>query len=420
MRFSSFNKVLDKELFNTVTEKSIGFSAITEKFLSQILEHDSSVLFSVMDKVFSLLQKELIFRGIIIPNEVKEETEEWYLKKLFPMKLPQYGFFYSKILDFRGLDKEADEVSILFMSIPCDLGAPRPGTRFGPQILRERSYNFNYRGRGFHLFDVSTKLDLFRNTNIYDIGDISLPQRPLADWLEITQNVVSQLPKKSVPIIIGGDHSLSLAAIKGVHLKNQKPFTLVQLDYHLDVQLWGKFDQSSNLILDKPTHANFMSWVKRDISDIKIFQIGVFDYQSIDESSKESTKILEYFQEFSELITNFFILSSEDNEIYDRLPIDQDVYLTIDIDVINYQHMFQTGFPSATGISVESLIKILRYLCKHNNVIGVDIMEFGKSHKDHEHYEMATLVNCIIIDIIKLGIFNNNKIPRSSEKGINK
>ena len=66
--------------------------------------------------------------------------------------------------------------------------------------------------------------------------------------------------------------------------------------------------------------------------------------------------------------------------------------------------MFQTGFPSATGISIEDFVKIIRYLCQHNNIIGVDIMEFGKSYKDYEHYEMATLINCIILDIIKIGI----------------
>lgn len=402
-RLSSFNKVIDKELYNSVTEKSIGYTTRVEKYLPEIVSYNTNNLKSPKDKIFYLVQSELLFRGLIIKDKTHQD-EETYLRELVPVKLPKFGFFYSKIVDFRGLDRNSTEQSILFLGIPCDLGAPRPGARFGPQILRDRSLNFNFRGKNLSLLDISSKRDIFESNLIYDIGNIFLSQSNLYEWLETIENVVAQLPKASVPIIIGGDHSLSLSTIKGVYAKNNNtPFTLVQLDYHLDLQIWGKFN-NSKLILDKPTHANFMSWVHQDIPDIKIFQVGIFDYQSIDTSSDQSIQILEYFKNFSEIISNFSILSNRCDEVYQRLPINQNIYLTIDIDVINCKYMFQTGFPSATGISIEDFVKIIRYLCQHNNIIGVDIMEFGKSYKDYEHYEMATLINCIILDIIKIGI----------------
>jgi len=408
LQLSSFNKIIGKELHNSITGKSVGYSSRLEKYLPEIVNHNPETLSSPSDKILSLLQHELLFRGLIVPQNIttSSKQEEIYLTELVPIKLPTTGFFNSKVVDFRGLDKNSDKKMVLFLGVPCDLGAPRPGTRFGPQILRERSLNFNFRGRNFSVFDTSSKSDILKEKSVYDLGNITLPQVELSNWLKTIENVISQLPKSSIPITIGGDHSLSLGAIRGIYTKNQSTFTVVQMDYHLDVQIWGKF-VNSKPTLDKPTHANFMSWIRNDIPDLKILQIGIFDYQSIDCSTNQSIQTTEYLKNFSEILTNFSILSKEDKEIYRELPRDQNVYLTIDVDVINYNYMSHTGFPSATGISIEHFIKIIRYLCIHNNIIGIDIMEFGKSHKDHEHYEMATLINCVILDIIKLGIFKD-------------
>ena len=43
---------------------------------------------------------------------------------------------------------------------------------------------------------------------------------------------------------------------------------------------------------------------------------------------------------------------------------------------------------------------LIAVLCEHNKVIGVDLMEFGASSKDEQHFEMSTLVINIILEVL--------------------
>lgn len=397
-RLSSYNSLKDNIITNNVTGKSIGNSELVQNFIPSILSEIE--VKSNFDKIVCIIQKELLMYGIIVPEYINISSEKSYLINLFPITLPISGFFYSQVTDFRGLDKDLKK-SIAFLGVPCDLGAKKPGTRYGSTLLRDISRNLNFRGNCLSILDIASLTDPLKNRKIFDIGNIKL-QDTLSDFIRIVESVIPALPVNTVPIMIGGDHALSFGSIKGTLKKVKKPFTIIQLDHHLDLQLWGNF-KDGKPDLEDLTHANFMSWINNDMPDIKIYQIGMYDYQSASAENFDNAK--KYVRKISKIITNFSILYEPHNKILSLLPSNQDIYLTIDVDIINSIYMSQTGYPGHTGISLESFVRLIRDICRKNNIIGVDIMEFGMSNKLEPHLAMGTFLCSIILDIIKIGIF---------------
>lgn len=403
---SSYTKVTQnnkiKKWQNTISKKAIGYSdnfeSIIPELLLQQLETKSEDL---EESLRQLILCECLYRGLVIPEKhIDNEIE--YLQGITIFSRVNNGFFNSPVIDCNTIkDKQGNQFA--FIGIPCDHGASRPGSRFGTQLLRERSCNINFRGNGVnHLFNLKNKQNVFQFKNVYDFGDIYFPKNEFEICLNKVKEAFNHIPSNVIPISIGGDHSFTLPILEALYLKRAKPFTVIQLDNHLDIQLWGEFTLDNQpKKLDKVSHSNFISWMHNKMPELKLLQLGVSEYQSIGEISQE-TYIGNYLSNIGAQITDVDILLSHSiSEILDKIPIDTDVYLTIDVDVINSSVMKQTGFPSPTGITYQQLYQITKAICERNNIIGIDIMEFGGSHKRDEHYDMSTCLCFLILEIIQ-------------------
>ena len=68
--------------------------------------------------------------------------------------------------------------------------------------------------------------------------------------------------------------------------------------------------------------------------------------------------------------------------------------------MFNRIYIPNTGYPSAMGMNIVDLYKIVKFLCKNNNVLGVDIMEFGSTDK-YDQTPMCDIILTILLQIIK-------------------
>jgi arginase family enzyme len=406
-KMSSHTKVVmtqsGKKLCNHITKKAIHYSNNFVSILPKIFDQQLNKLENDLEKRFlQLIAYECLYRGLIVPAEIEtpyEETE--YLRNLFPFESPEKGFFNQPITDYDALRLKI-EPSMVFVGIPCDLGSPRPGSRFGPELLRERSLDFNFRSKiGNALWDISTGKNIFQSGNFYDLGNVAFHNKSYENCIQTIKDIALSIPFNNIPLIIGGDHSFSFPIIEATYEKRAKPFTVIQLDSHLDIQVWGKFKNFEPEHLDPINHGNFISWVHKKMPELTILQIGVFPYQSIDDGENQNQDIINYLSSISKKITNLEILSSPTYEIEWKLPHSEDVYLTIDVDVLNSFYVSQTGFPSPTGLNQQQFLTILKKICLQNNIIGVDLMEFGSSDKRELHYNASTFLTAAILEIIK-------------------
>lgn len=125
--------------------------------------------------------------------------------------------------------------NIDIIGVPTDFGANTRGTNMGPAALR--------------IAGLKERLE-FLNLSVTDLGDIQIPTRESLSakektnqFLPVVTALCQQLKAKvssskltqAIPLIIGGDHSLSIGSIAGVHatLQNQE-LGVLWIDTHAD------------------------------------------------------------------------------------------------------------------------------------------------------------------------------------------
>ncbi|HLL80952.1 MAG TPA: arginase family protein, partial [Ktedonobacteraceae bacterium] len=132
-------------------------------------------------------------------------------------------------------------MNIHFIGVPLDLGAGRHGADLGPNAIR-------YAGMGLHP-TIDEQLRKLGHTLI-DEGNLAVPQpkiqpeqvvdgrlRHLETITDVCQNLAATVERNcgpdDFPLIIGGDHSLTLGSLTGV-VRARGPVGVIWVDAHAD------------------------------------------------------------------------------------------------------------------------------------------------------------------------------------------
>jgi agmatinase len=128
--------------------------------------------------------------------------------------------------DPRGLD-------VAIVGAPFDGGTSyRPGARLGPREIRSQSSLL----RPYSWFQKIAPFDLL---NVADLGDIDVPPVGIEKAYEAIETRVAAIAEAGArPIVIGGDHSISLPILRALAGRHG-PLALVQFDSHIDT--WDEY-----------------------------------------------------------------------------------------------------------------------------------------------------------------------------------
>lgn len=128
---------------------------------------------------------------------------------------------------------ELGGVDVALLGVPFDSGTSyRPGARLGPREIRAQSSLI----RPYSYFHRISPLE---RLTIVDAGDVDAPPVGLEKAYEAIQAGVSRvLDAGALPIVAGGDHSISLPILRAIAAKHG-PVSLVQFDAHIDT--WGDY-----------------------------------------------------------------------------------------------------------------------------------------------------------------------------------
>lgn len=223
------------------------------------------------------------------------------------------------------------------------------GSRYGSIVVREASYGFEKYNTVFN-----TELD----TVFYDFGDVNVVFGNCKKTCDIIEDTVDELfDLKIKPIIIGGEHSLTIGALNSL-TKKYDDLTIVHLDAHRDL--------ADTFIGEKYSHASVMRRVhEMDINEL--IQIGI----------RSASKEEEEFVKNKDNITSF-----KNYDVFNRLDdisnylasIKTPIYLSIDMDVFDPAIASDVGNPTPDGIMYIHLKEILQNLSL-KNVVGMDVVE---------------------------------------------
>ena len=288
-----------------------------------------------------------------------------------------YNFYH--INTFMGMDDEYDEANVVVFGAGFDgTTSNRPGTRFASSAMRPEF-------SGLETYSPFLGLDL-EDYKICDIGDLELSigntDKVLEEIYEGTKEIVSD---NKIPFMIGGEHLVTLPAFKAVQEKYED-ICVLHFDAHTDLR-----EQYNN---NKNSHATVIRRIWDIIGDNRIFQFGI--RSGTKEEFDFSLKQNHTYMEVGSINTFEDMVKKLENK---------NVYLTIDLDVLDPSIFSGTGTPEPGGVIYKEFENIFKVL-KNSNIklVGCDIVELSP---DYDNTNVSTVTACKILRELALVLSDN-------------
>lgn len=252
--------------------------------------------------------------------------------------------------NFLGMNTDLEKSDIVILDIPYDgTTSFRPGTRFAGNEIRINSLI------GYETYSPTFDLDL-EDLKICDEGSIEVPLTdPKIVQEEIKKNISKYLIQEKKLAIIGGEHSITHGIIKAFKEKYEELY-VIQFDAHTDLR--------EEYLGSKYSHASAMKRVGETIDPENLFQFGIRSgtREEFSFGKKNSGIFKENFEGLEETILKLK---------------NKNVYITIDLDVLDPAFFPGTGTPEPNGVTSKELFLAIEKLKKLNNVVGFDVVELS-------------------------------------------
>ncbi len=249
------------------------------------------------------------------------------------------------------------------LGFPCDEGVKRnsgrPGASHAPPAIRKLLGSL-----AWHI-----------NEPFYDAGDMSINDMILEDAQNHLSDTVSALIKQNhLPLVLGGGHETAWGVFQGIKAAHEgKILGIINLDAHFDLR------RSTQAHSGTP-FAQMADWSKKHQSPFRYLCLGIAD--------ESNTRTL--FQCAEHLgvtwLTDLQLARMNCDELKLHIQPFMDsadqLYLSIDLDVLPNWVMPAVSAPNGVGISLTILFDIIRHIARSGKVIAADIVEFNPAY-DH-------------------------------------
>jgi len=254
---------------------------------------------------------------------------------------------------FAGLSppySDLEKAKVVILRVPYDGTTEwRSGARDGPQAIIDAS-------QYLELYD----LELDRE--IHKVGIHTLPEvEPLMSSPKDMVDRVYQVTKGLIQngkfvVMLGGEHSLSLGAVTAFKEAFPK-LSVLQLDAHADLRdeyLGTRYGQAC---------------VMRRIFELcPIVQVGIRSLSWEEKQFLNRKNLMPFY------MTDLALATASTEQIVASLS--ENVYLTIDVDVLDPSIMPAVGTPEPGGMQWQQVLEITKSVALHRHIVGFDLMEF--------------------------------------------
>ena len=258
---------------------------------------------------------------------------------------------------FAGIDEEYcsfDTATVLLQSIPYDgTSTWGKGADLGFSSFLDALENME-------LYDIETNSEAYRK-GIHILPDIGEDESPERVFEVVYQKTRELLASNKYLTFFGGEHSVSIGVIKAFYEKYEN-LTVLQLDAHADLResYGGTRYNHACALHDASQNAN-------------LIQVGI---RSADSSEMQYLNREQcYFAE--DIYADESWMDASIAQMSDQ------VYLTIDLDVLDPSIMPATGTPEPGGLLWNTTIRYLRKVFEAKTVVGFDIVEFAPIEGQH-------------------------------------
>ena len=248
--------------------------------------------------------------------------------------------------NWMGENKNYEKSNIIMLGMPFDgTVSYRPGSRFAPEQIRLASWGLEEYSPYFdkHLEDC----------NFHDAGDLEFPLGNTKASLDLIQKNVEEIYKDKKRVFgIGGEHLVTLPEIKAIS-KYVDNIAIVHFDAHTDLR--------EEYMGEALSHSAVIQHSGKIVGFENIKQIGIRS------GMKEEFELM---KKYNTLINNYSELDCLKNK---------NIFITVDLDVLDTSIMPGTGTPEVGGLTFNELIGWFKYLSNFN-IIGADVVELAPDY----------------------------------------
>ncbi|SFK72012.1 agmatinase [Methylophaga sulfidovorans] len=206
------------------------------------------------------------------------------------------------------------------------------------------------------------------------------PQQVIDNIAKATAEIIKA---GAMPVVLGGEHTVTYGVIKGLRDAGIDDFGIVQIDAHADLRQAYEGDFLS--------HASVM---KRAVDmGIPLYQLGIRAYCEEEMAFRDEFGVL--YQDADELVPNRI----QSIELPDDFP--QKVFFTVDIDGMDPSVFPSTGTPVPGGLDWYQTLNLFESVAKQREIIGFDIMEFAPIEGFHAYDFSASLLTYKLMGIVQ-------------------
>ncbi|VFJ14032.1 arginase family protein [Candidatus Nitrosocosmicus franklandus] len=248
---------------------------------------------------------------------------------------------------------EVSEAEIVIIGVPDESKShsKRKGTSKGPDILRMVTNESNFFEREGSIIPICPMRGNLNKKHIFDYGNV--------DRKELYRTVFDLVSNNKIPIVIGGDHSITTIILQAIGNLIGK-VGLLYFDAHPD------FVSSTT---------NYYGSVLSDSSEWIDFKESVL----IGTRSAEAEELENVQKSGLEIITPLDINEKGISNILDKIKSKHHKgkkYISIDLDCLDPAYAPGVSVPSAGGISSIDLISLIK-LTVSLGIVGMDIVELS-------------------------------------------
>lgn len=257
------------------------------------------------------------------------------------MNLPDY---------FADAESSFDDANFVMFGVPYDKTSSfRKGASKAPKEIRQASWNFE-------TYNLKTGKDL-RDIKFHDYGDLDVKNDSPQDMVKKVRDFTSKiLAKNKFPIALGGEHSITPGIIQAF----PRDIAVLSLDAHLDFR--QQYENESY---------NHACVIRRIADHIDIKNIAVLGVRSAEKEEFEDAKKQDLFS-----IDSFEIKKSGIKKALDKTKgflKNKNIYLTLDIDVIDLTYAPGTSTPEPFGLTSFDVLECIE--CFSPQLLGFDVVE---------------------------------------------
>jgi agmatinase len=259
----------------------------------------------------------------------------------------------------------AEAPDAVIVGAPFDMAVTnRPGARYGPRAIRAAS-NL---GRGIHHLELGVQP--LRTLKVFDYGDASIVPSDIERSHEAIRAKVAEVAAiGAIPIVLGGDHSITLPSATAVaDAVGRGKVGIVHFDAHADTapDNWGVL-----LGHGTPMRRLIESGAVPGSAFVQVGLRGYWPPPDVIDWMREQRMRWHIMAEIEQRGFDAVLTDA----IAEALDGPEAIYLSVDVDVLDPAYAPGTGTPEPGGLTSRELLGAVRRVVSQTRLVGMDVVE---------------------------------------------